>query len=164
MDVFKRWPKLHVTRQDHPIVKPEDRNQYPSLKNDFDILEQELMNAFYELEYDALVQQNKYRRLYVILIVLGAFVTICGIFQIAYSGTDWVGALQAISAAILAGFTIKARTSKSKEYYFNSRLAAEHLRSIYFLFLSRQHPFENEHTRGVQLEEEVRLTKWRAIH
>ncbi len=165
MVVFKRRPKFHpLPKQEYPLVPSEEKDKYPSLKNDFETLDQILVPAFRELDKDAMRQQNYYRWTYVVLIFVGSLATICGIVQIAFQNTDVPGIVEAVIAAILFVGTAISRSFKNKEYYFNSRLAAEQLRSTYFLFLGRQHPFEDEHTRVAQLQEQVDSIQWGAIH
>ena len=165
MVVFKRFPKFHpLPKKEYPLVPPEERDKYPLLKDDFNTLDKILVPVFHELDNDALIQQNNYRWIYVILIFVGSLATIFGIFQIAFPSTDWPGIVEALIAGILSIGTGFSGTFKHQKHYFDKRLAAEELRSIYFLFLGHYAPYQNEHTREVQLREQVELIEWRARH
>ncbi len=138
MVIFKRFPFKPLPKEKQYLVPLKERNNYPSFTTDFDILEEKLMPSFYELEHEALRQQRSYRQAYIILIFGGSLATIFGIIQIALQGTDWPGYVETGIAFILFLATTASRSFNNQERYLDNRLAAEQLRSIYFLFLGRR--------------------------
>jgi len=134
--LFKRFPNFHPLSAEEPyIVKPAARSDYPAFAEDFITLDTELMKQFRELDNEAQRRQNWYRWMYIILVLGGALTTILLIVQIAFisiTGFDLAGA---VLAAVLGTATAISRSFKHHEHYLNARLAAERLRSEYFLFL-----------------------------
>src|SRR5947209_11475888 len=156
MQLFKRFPKFHpLPREEQQLVPIAERSQYPSFTEDFKTLDRELMPSFCELDDEALNSQNRYRAMYVILIFGGAAVTILGIVQLAFLNTSWIGIIEAVAAALLGFATAWLQAFKYQERYFNARLAAERLRSQYFLFLGRRGEYANEQDRVQKLIEYV---------
>ena len=136
MKLFKRFPNFHpLPDQEQHIITPAVRSSYPAFTEDFITLDAELMAQFRQLDNEAQRRQNWYRWMYVILVLGGALTTILLILQIAFisiTGFDLAGA---VLAAILGTATTISRSFKHHEHYLNARLAAERLRSEYFLFL-----------------------------
>ena len=165
MVVFKRFPKLRLSlQQNQHIVPPDKRNNYPSFTADFVILDEILMPVFHGLDNEATKQQNSYRWIYIILIFGGSLATIFAIVQLAFQSIEWPGYVEAIIAAVLVGNTAITRSFNNHERYLDTRLAAEQLRSMYFLFLRRYSPFENEQTRKDHLQREVDAIKRKVRH
>lgn len=164
MVVFKRFPINLLPKEKQHLVPLDVRNNYPSFAADFDTLEERLMPEFRDLDREALLQQRNYRQAYIILIFGGSLATIFGIIQIALPNTDWPGYVETIIAFILFVTTTASRSFNNQERYLDKRLAAEHLRSIYFLFLGRYHPFDDENTRVAHLQREIDIIKRRARH
>ena len=156
MVVFKRFPKFDpLPKQVQHLIPLNERSNYPSFATDFDTLDQILMPVFRDLDNEAILQQNRYRWAYIILIFGGSLATIFGIVQIAFQTINWPGYIEAFIAALLVGSTAYTRSFNSHERYLDTRLAAEELRSTYFLFLQRHSPFEDAQTRADQLQQRV---------
>ncbi len=165
MVVFKRFPKFHpLPKEEQHLVPVDKRSNYPSFAADFDTLDQMLMPTFRELDNEALLQQNRYRWAYIILIFGGSLATIFGIVQIAFQTIDWPGYVEAFIAFLLVVTTTASRTFNNQERYLDKRLAAEALRSTYFLFLGHYPPYDDEHTRVMHLHRQVEVIKRRARH
>jgi Protein of unknown function (DUF4231) len=156
MELFKRFPKFRLSLKDEPIVPLKDRSNYPSFAADFELLDKELIPRFYELDKEALRHQNHYRWMYVVLICGSSVATILGITQLALRDIEILGILGAIVAAGLAIATFAVRSFNCHERYLNTRLAAERLRSEYFLFLGHYKPYENAQDRTLQLRRSVK--------
>ena len=154
MDLFKRRPRFRPVIGRRPLV--ENIDKYPSLAADFQILEEHLLKAYYQYDEQAIRWQNAYWWTYVIVIVGGACATIFGILQIAVE-VDGFGIAGAIVAAFLGCTTIALNSFRYQERYMNSRLAAEELRSEYFLFLGGLGHYETSHDRTETLKKRVRL-------
>ena len=156
MELFRYFPKLgSLPYKKQQLVPPNERHQYPTFTEDFETLDREVMPFFHELDNEALNGQNRYRWMYVILIFGGAAVTILGIVQLDVTSTPWIGVIGAIVAGIVALATTVLQTFKDHEHYLNARLAAEQLRSEYFLFLGRCGQYANEQERIQKLIENV---------
>ncbi len=155
MDLFKRFPKLSLKLPEkQAIISEKEQSAYPALAADFAILETELMGIFRELDNKAQSSQNAYRGLYVILIFGGLLATILGIIQFVADSTV-LGILAAIVAASLSVTGLILRSFHYHENYLNTRLAAESLRSEYFLFLGHMESYADEQDRVIKLRERV---------
>lgn len=155
MELFRRFPKFHLLPDKEEIVPHVERSRYPAFTEDFEALEKELLPSFQELDNEALSRQNRYRWMYVILIFGGAAVTILGIVQLAFMTVSWIGITEAVVAGLLGLATAGLQRFKDHERYLNARLAAERLRSEYFLFLGRFGQYTNEQDRIQKLIQHV---------
>ena len=156
MELFRRFPNFHpLPREAQHLVPPNERSNYPAFAQDFETLERELMPHFRELDNEALRRQNWYRWMHVILIFGGTLVTILGIVQLAFINTVGIGIAGAIVAALLGAVATASRAFHHQERYLNARLAAERLRSEYFLFLGRFEQYANEQDRIQKLIQRV---------
>jgi hypothetical protein len=153
--LFKRFPNFHPLSDEQPIVEPADRSDYPAFIEDFNTLDAELMTPFHQLDNEAKRGQNWYRWMYIILVLGGALISILLILQIAFlsiSGFDFAGT---VLAAILVAATAIQKWSKHHERYLNARLAAERLRSEYFLFLGHLGSYTDDQNRLLNLRSRV---------
>ncbi len=155
MELFRRFPKFHLLPNKEEIVPCAERSRYPAFTEDFKALEKELLPSFHELDNEALSRQNRYRWMYVILIFGGAAVTILGIMQLAFITVSWIGITEAVVAGLLGLATAALQRFKDHERYLNARLAAERLRSEFFLFLGRRGQYTNEQDRIQKLIQHV---------
>ena len=155
--IFKRAPKLFWVPggTEAEIVSKDKQNQYAFFEADFKLLETHLMGKFRDLDDEALLRQNQFRRSQVILILGSAVVTILGAVQVSHVGGIWPGLIEAVIAIVLATVAQSARTSKAQDRYFKSRLKAETLRSEYFDFLSRADPYREDQPRVQHLKQRV---------
>jgi hypothetical protein len=129
-------PQLWGTPEQHAILSADDRSRFPDLADDFELLGAELEEPFRRYDRDALAGQNRFRLVYLLLIVGGATATALGALQCAaHGGKLWIGIAGAIVAGLLAPLAIAAQNGRSHRAYFTNRLKAERLRSEYFVFL-----------------------------
>jgi Protein of unknown function (DUF4231) len=151
--LFKRLPNLlwRPPESEQQIVEPEAQNQFPELKSDFEILEQELMPSFRKLDNEALRAQNLFRLQQVILLAGGVITTTLGAVQAAHAKERWPGAAEAVVAAFLTSVSYIAREFNEQKNYFSTRLKAEALRGEYFLFLGRIGNYANDDDRAQNL-------------
>lgn len=123
---------------------PETEKQnYPALAVDFAILEDTLLPTFHKLDREAVRLQNAHWWTYIILIAGGALATILGILQLAIN-VEGFGIAGALVAALLGSATVVRNASCYQQRYMNNRLAAEELRSEYFLFLGHLGPYARQ--------------------
>jgi hypothetical protein len=145
LKLFNRFPHLIWKEgEKQPIIDPGAQGQYPELAGDFEVLNQQLMPYFWELDAEALRAQNQFRLEQVFLIVGTTIVTILGAIQAARANDKWPGIVQAALSAILGLIILSARSLKAHESYFTNRLKAEGLRGEYFMFLGRADAYSNE--------------------
>jgi hypothetical protein len=137
------------------IVPRELHRQYPTLAADFDVLEQELVPRFAQLDAEAMRAQRQFRRERMALIVGGTVASILGAVQTALGTATWPGIAEAIISAFLAAITLYLRQLKSQDRYCTNRLKAETLRGEYFMFLGRLDPYGDEATRVRRLRLKV---------
>jgi hypothetical protein len=129
-------PQVWGVPAQHPILSAEDRQEFPELAPDFDVLAAELEDAFLQYDRDALAGQNRFRLVHLLLIVGGASATALGALQCAaHGGKLWLGITEATVAGLLAPLAVAARSGRSHRAYFTNRLKAERLRSEYFVYL-----------------------------
>lgn len=165
MQLFRRFPKLHpLPKEEQFLISPAERSKYPAFAGDFETLERELMPRFRELDNEALRRQNWYRWMFVILIFGGSLVTILGIVQLAYINAAGIGIAGAIVAALLGVATSASRAFHHQERYLNARLAAERLRSEYFLYLGHMDLYADEQDRVQKLIQRVLDIKAKGEH
>ena len=153
--LFKRFPKFRTSPSTEEIVPRAKRGGYPAFREDFEILDEKLLPTFQMLDTEALKSQNRYRWMYVILIFGGAIATIVGIFQLAFITVSWLDIIEAVAAALLGFTTAWLQAQNDQERYLTARLAAERLRSQYFLFLARCGDYANEQDRVHKLIQNV---------
>lgn len=136
--LFKRLPRLRPLQElSDTLITDEERAKYPALTADLAILDEELMPSFRTFDREALRLQNAHWWTYVILIVGGAIATILGILQFALENITGPGIAGALVAAFLGSTTLALNAFHYQARYMNNRLAAEELRSEYFLFLGQ---------------------------
>jgi hypothetical protein len=139
-----------------PIVAPEARSGLAALAADLALLDEVLEPTFQRLDAAALRAQNSYRLLRLLLIFGGALATLLGTWQAAFEGSEWAGVTEGLLGALLAGLTALLQSRGFHRRYLVSRLAAERLRSEYFLFLARPDELRTDpETARRQLEERV---------
>ncbi len=165
MELFKRFPIVRPARKDEPLVPlGERKSKYASFETDFATLDKGLLPLFYKLDYEASLRQYQYRALYLILIFGSLLTSMLGIVQIASPDANWPGILGAVAAAAITIVTALSRTLNHHKRYLDTRLAAERLRSEYFLFLGRCKPYEHDldrvrilHKHVTDIQGEVKL-------
>jgi hypothetical protein len=146
--LFKRRPILFwKPKNDEQIVSLDAQRERPSLKADFDILEQKLMENFRRLDNEALRAQNHFRWQQIILIVGGVITVTLGAIQAALPGDRWPGATEGVIASALTAVAFMAKQMDSQKKYFSDRLKAEMLRGEYFLFLGRLDAYKDDASR-----------------
>ena len=153
--LFKRLPMwFWRPKKDAQIIHlaPDDqysdfKDKYPDFKGDFDVLEQQLMPYFRELDNEALRAQNQFRRQQIVLILGGVIASALGAVQAAFIGEKWPGIAEAVLTALLTMVAFFARELNAQKKYFSNRLKAETLRGEYFLFLGRVGSYANDDNR-----------------
>jgi hypothetical protein len=134
-----RWRPAPPT----PLVRADVRAAAPTLADDLELLDRELLPDFHEFDEAALRAQNTFRLGQVIVIVGGAVATALGAVQAALgAGVAEIGIAEALVAGALAGAVAYVRGRQAQREYFTTRLRAERLRSEYFLFLARATPYD----------------------
>jgi Protein of unknown function (DUF4231) len=130
----------------------------PALGADFDVLDDELLPLFYELDEGALRAQNDFRLGQLLVIVGGAAATALGAVQAALGGgVTEIGIAEALVAGALAAVVAHVRGRQAQKEYFTTRLKAERLRGEYFLFLGRVEPYDaaDDDERRLRLRRQV---------
>jgi hypothetical protein len=126
-----------------PLVSAKLRDASPALVKNFDVLEKELLPAFYVFDEAALRAQNSFRLGQLFVIVGGAAATALGAVQAALGGgVAEIGVAEALVAGTLGATVAYVRARQAQREYFTTRLKAERLRGEYFLFLGRVPPYD----------------------
>jgi hypothetical protein len=131
-------PQLWGAPEQYPIVPVGEQERFPNLQHEFELLRDDVGEAFLDLDRAALAGQNRFRLINLLLIVGAAAATALGAVQAAAQGGKfWLGIAEAILAGLLAPLAISARSGRAHRAYFTNRLKAERLRGEYFVFLVR---------------------------
>jgi hypothetical protein len=152
MELFKRLPMLRWRpKPERPFIPLENEADFPELVADFALLNSELMPSFYALDADALRAQNQFRLEQMVLLVGSALAAILGAVQIALINSVVPGIVETLVTILLAAITYRVRAFNAQKLYFTNRLAAETLRSEYYLFLGRIGIYSDEQNRHLNL-------------
>ena len=148
MALFRHFPVVRPRLNgDEHIIPLVERSMYPTFDADFKTLDKELMPFFRQFDEEAIISQYRYRRIYVIIIFGSALTAILAIIQIALINTSGLDVTEGVLAALLAGASAFLGKFSPHDRYMNARLAAERLRSEYFLFLGHLDRYANDHDR-----------------
>ena len=137
--LFKRFPLVpYRLPPDYPYVSDEQRAAAPVLKAELTRLDRELVPRFRTLDHEALVAQHRFRLGSVLLIFGSAAAAALGAVQAALGGgVLGIGIAEAIVGALVAGVVVYMRGRRFQQTYLTKRLQAEHLKSQYYLYLTR---------------------------
>jgi Protein of unknown function (DUF4231) len=129
------------------ILKDADPGAITRIEDDLKFLENELLRLFRDRDYEAALQQNRYRLYQILYILLAALATLLGSIQALVLNTNrtllpWLAFGETI-VALLATFlaTISGR-EPPLPLYLNNRRRAESLRREYFRFLMGLPPYD----------------------
>jgi cation transport ATPase len=115
---------------------------------DMEFMEYELMRLFRQRDYEAKKQQNRYRRIQILYLLLAALATMIGSVQALTFSTapetmplfSFLSTVVALMVTFLA--TISGRESPLPLWLTNRR-RAEQLRREYFRYLTRMSPYDD---------------------
>jgi Protein of unknown function (DUF4231) len=155
--LVKRFPRLWWRAGEiQPIIKPEDRADYPNLAEDFSYLDGELMPAFLQLNNEARRYQNNYYLAQLVLILGSALATTLGAIQAGLGGGNfWLGLAETVVAAGIGANVLRVGARTAQQDWLTKRVKAERLRSEYFLFLGRLDPYSSDAERHPNLVQRV---------
>lgn len=136
--ILRRFPSFRRWRdpESGPPVPPAKQAAYPELADDFQLLDEELVPTFVQLDRLALREQNRHRRQQVILIVGAFLATIFAAVQATLEGQAWPGVVTGLLALAISGFTTVVRQRGSQRTFLDARVKAERLRGLYFAYLA----------------------------
>jgi hypothetical protein len=129
------------------ILKDASPDIVKRVEDDLNFLENELLRLFRDRDYEAAMQQNRYRLYQIMYILLAALATLIGSLQALVLNSNrgllpWLAfgeTLVALLATFLA--TISGR-EPPLPLYLNNRRRAESLRREYFRFLINLPPYD----------------------
>ena len=130
------------------LLKGVDKSLADQVREDMQMLQPRLFKYFTELDRDALIAQNQYRRTQVGYIILAALATLLGALQgLAYSGdSNDLLAIFAFSETVVALLAVLlAQVGHSREAldtWITKRRSAEGLRREFFRFLMYLDPYD----------------------
>src|SRR5262249_41409444 len=119
--LFKRRPILFWKPRQDEIVKADDQKQFPALKDDFGVVDMQVLEDFRDLDNKALEAQNQFRWQQIILISGGVVTATFGALQAALSESKWPGITEGVIAAILAAVGVVAQQLGSQKKYYSNR-------------------------------------------
>lgn len=137
LPLLVRFPSLRSPKSSSPVIPPEDRAAYPSLADDFALLDRVVAPVFYRSDEAALRYQNRYRRQQVVILLGSAVVSTLGGLQAIFPDQRWAGVLLTVLGIVLAASSRAAGELATLTNYLTERVKAERLRALYFRFLSR---------------------------
>jgi len=135
VELFKQLPIGHSAGS-WPPFPDEDKSTYPALAERFEVLDSEVLPAFLELDAVATSAQIRYRRFRLTLMTGAGLTTIAGALLAALGGATWPGLIVAVLGLATTALANLYRRDQPLERYLIARAKAEHLRSIYFRYLS----------------------------
>ncbi|MBN1680031.1 MAG: DUF4231 domain-containing protein [Anaerolineae bacterium] len=132
-----------------PSLLKNASDMLPQLRDDLRELEQHLMPRFWKLEQEAKYFQNLHY-LYQWIFILGAFLTsvLAALSVLLYQSNVpdvWINVLGVATTVIGAatGSVSFLQTNQvPQKQWFQARNAAERMRTLYFLYIARQSPFD----------------------
>jgi len=119
-----------------PLVPDDARAANVALREELDALDQILMPAFEAQERTAMVEQNRHRRLHLLVLFGGLLATVFSAAQASFTGVTWLGIVVAGVAATSAALSALMSRDCAMGEYVEARRRAEQLRSVYFRFLT----------------------------
>jgi hypothetical protein len=135
--ILRRLPRMRWRDPTvYPPVPTSQQRSYPALVDDLAVLEKELVPAFVELDRQAQLDQNRFRRQQLAIFVGGFITAVFGAVQAALADTSWPGLVVGITGAAVGSLTLVAHQRGSHRGYLHARLRAEQLRSLCFMYLA----------------------------
>jgi Protein of unknown function (DUF4231) len=133
-----RWfPRLRAPADFKPVIPVDQRDAYPSLAADIDVLDREVAPRFRACDLAALAHQNRHRRQQVVVLLGSALLTGLGGVQAIIPHQRWPGILLTLLAVALAASARWMGERHSLTRYLEARVKAERLRALHFLYLAR---------------------------
>ncbi|MGH3565945.1 MAG: DUF4231 domain-containing protein [Pseudonocardia sp.] len=132
-----RFPSLRVPSTSWPVIPPDEVAAYPSLAEDIATLDAVVGASFDESDRAALVQQNRYRRQQLVILLGSAVLSGLGGLQAVFPEQRWPGLLLVVLGCTLAVISRAAGELNTLSEFLTERVKAERLRAVYFRFLSR---------------------------
>ena len=125
-----------------------DAQSIAQIKADRAFMETELMRYFRELDVEAKVKQNEYRKHQIRILILASAATLTGAMQAISINNEpylrFFGFLEAV-IALFTVFVIQIRSSDATlPGWLGARKKAEQLRREYFRFMLRLPPYDQE--------------------
>jgi hypothetical protein len=136
--LFVRFPRFSSPAVSSLVIPAAARDAYPALRDDLDLLDQEVVPAFTEHDLKALRSQNSYRGQQIVLLIGAALLSGLGGLQAMFPEQRWPGVLIAVLGLLLGAFGRWAKRQRSLDAYLTARLRAERLRAVHFQFLARR--------------------------
>lgn len=140
--LFARFPSLRAPSSAGPVIPAALRAEYPTLADDFAMLDRLVAPAFRKSDTAALRHQNCYRRQQVTILLGSVVASGLGGLQAVFAEQRWPGLLLAVLGITLAMSSRATSELNAQTDYLTERVKAERLRALHFRFLSRTGPFE----------------------
>lgn len=139
--LFARFPSPRAPAHSAKVIPDHERAAYPTLAEDFEVLDREVGPAFHDSDLAALRHQHRYRRQQVTILLGSALASGLGGLQAVFAETRWPGLLLAAVGVALAASSRTAGELHAQAAYLTERVKAERLRALHFRFLSRSGRF-----------------------
>jgi hypothetical protein len=139
--MLKRFPSMRVPRESWPVIPEAKRSDYPSLADDFVVLDREAAQAFRRADLAAIRHQNRFRRQQVVILIGSALLSGFGGLQAVYPEQRWPGVLLTILGIGLGALSQATGEQNTLSEFLTERVKAERLRALHFTFLARTGPF-----------------------
>ncbi|WP_433503808.1 DUF4231 domain-containing protein [Pseudonocardia halophobica] len=143
--LLARFPSLRPPRpRKRSVLAPSAAEEYPQLAADIALADEIVGPEFAATDHAAMVQQNRYRRQQVMIILGTAVLTGLGGLQAVFSDERWPGILVAVLGFLLTFAGRAAGELRALDTFLDERIKAERLKSAYFRFLSRTGRYATE--------------------
>ncbi|MDQ2706920.1 MAG: hypothetical protein M3Z25_04485 [Actinomycetota bacterium] len=93
---------MRTPRESSPVVSEAERAAYPSLAEDFAVLDEVVAPSFREADLAALDRQNRYRRQQVVVLLGSALLSGFAALQAVFPEQRWPGVVVAVLGLVLA--------------------------------------------------------------
>lgn len=129
------------------LLKDQEPDAITRIKNDIQHMDYELLRLFRELDYQAKLQQNRYRLYQIAYMLLAFLATLAGAgLALSLSGSPRLAPWFAFSETIVALMTTFLATTSGREpplaLWLNNRRRAEAMRREYFRYLMNLPPYD----------------------
>jgi hypothetical protein len=135
LQLFKQLP-LGRNPSFWPPFPDEQKSEYPALADRFDVVDSEVLPALLDCDAAATAAQLRYRRFRLALMIGAGLTTVSGALLAALGDARWPGLIVAMLGLATTAVANLYRRDQPLERYLINRAKTEHLRSLYFRYLS----------------------------
>ncbi|MBL8152927.1 MAG: DUF4231 domain-containing protein [Anaerolineae bacterium] len=155
----RQLPRSGFEKEPNPnyqLIKPEEMAQILAaadpesvkrLQDDMDFLDHELLRLFRQRDFEASLNQNRYRLIQIRFMALAAVATVIGALQALALGNEnqlvpWLAFAETVVALVVTYMATIAGREPPLPLWLQNRRRAEYLRREYFRYLMDLPPYD----------------------